>query len=157
MLNLAVALLVVGCILLLIEAFIPGFGVFGATGIVMLVVSSIILVIFTRYGFVFVFFEVCALAAGVLVFIEIAKRKNAYKNLILNENLKNDVLEDLSHFVGRTGVAQTALRPVGKVDIGGDLVEAYSEENFIKAGEKVEVVCISDRNIIVRPAPAGAN
>lgn len=45
--------------------------------------------------------------------------------------------------VGETGVAITPLRPAGRVQIGDRTIDAMSESGFLAAGEKVRVVKVS--------------
>lgn len=40
---------------------------------------------------------------------------------------------------GREGVCRTALRPVGRVEIEGELHEAIAEDGFLDAGQRVRV------------------
>jgi membrane-bound serine protease (ClpP class) len=41
---------------------------------------------------------------------------------------------------GKTGIAQTVLRPSGKVIIGGKMYDAYTRGDYIEKGETIEVI-----------------
>jgi membrane-bound ClpP family serine protease len=55
----------------------------------------------------------------------------------------------------------TSLRPVGKVDLDGDLAgtdyEARAESGLIEAGTAVEVVEVSAGRLLVRAVPAAGD
>jgi membrane-bound serine protease (ClpP class) len=56
---------------------------------------------------------------------------------------------------GATGVARTDLRPVGRVEIDGRMLDAIAENGFVEAGCRVEVVPGSEGGTPrVRPIPA---
>jgi membrane-bound serine protease (ClpP class) len=52
--------------------------------------------------------------------------------------------------LGRIGVARTLLRPSGKVEIDGRLVEVITEGGMIAAGQPVEVIQAHGSKIVVR-------
>jgi len=58
-------------------------------------------------------------------------------------------LPKIASLVGRTGVAATALRPGGQVEVDGQRFEAKVEVGHIDAGEKVLVVSRTDFGLIV--------
>lgn len=70
MTYLAIALLVVGAICLMTEIFIPGFGFFGITGIVCLIISSIITVLFVQFGAFIVVGEIFVLVFAVFAAVK---------------------------------------------------------------------------------------
>jgi membrane-bound serine protease (ClpP class) len=53
-------------------------------------------------------------------------------------------------YVGREGVAQTILRPSGKVNIDGDILDATAEHGYIEAGEKVKVSKFENAQLFVK-------
>ena len=153
MLNLAVVLLVAGIILLAIEAFFPGFGVCGISGTVSLVVSAILMVMFVPGGILLVAGEAVLVGGGVFFFFKFFKHSKAYGKIVLRENLNEDTgaMVDLSSYTGKQGVAKTALRPIGMVELGGVAVEAYSEGEFITAGTQVQVTSTAGGKLLVKP------
>ena len=42
--------------------------------------------------------------------------------------------------IGRQGRAYTILRPSGKVEIDGDIYDAYTRGEYIRQGDKIEVI-----------------
>lgn len=59
------------------------------------------------------------------------------------------------NLVGKTGVAVSMLKPSGKVDIEGQLLEANSSGDYIEPGSRVRVLQISQNRITVEHVPEG--
>jgi membrane-bound ClpP family serine protease len=51
---------------------------------------------------------------------------------------------------GKTGVAETLMRPAGAVRIAGERIQAVAESGVIEKGATVRVVAVGEQNIIVR-------
>ena len=153
MMQLVVLLLVAGIILLVVEMFLAGadFGISGILGIAAIGAAGVILVIAGEIIMAIVM--AVLVVAGVVAFIKIASKRGLFKKLIMDEALSPDVsgVVDLSGFAGKSGVALTAMRPIGTVDFGGVPVEAYSDGSFIDAGEEVIVTNFQDTKLFVRP------
>ena len=133
---------VVGTGLILMEAFIPGFGIAGIAGIIL----EIVAIALTNAGFGLVW----SLAATfiVMLFIGVAvflSYRSAMKGRLSKSAL---VLKDTEapageakpdHWIGREGVAVTSLRPAGQIEIDGTRLNAASDGEFIKRGTPVLV------------------
>jgi membrane-bound serine protease (ClpP class) len=65
-------------------------------------------------------------------------------------HLRPDVTTTADPMLGRIGVARTLLRPSGKVEIDGRLVEVITEGGMIAAGQPVEVIQAHGSKIVVR-------
>jgi membrane-bound ClpP family serine protease len=61
-------------------------------------------------------------------------------------------VEARSRYLGRDGVAVTALRPGGVCEIDGERVEVQTEGDFIASGSRVRVVAMDRRRFFVRLA-----
>lgn len=169
-------LLGAGCIAL--EAFvIPGFGVFGLTG-GLLVVVSIVLAGQTFYlpatiedyeqmgRSVTTLGTSVAALAGVAVFLgRMLPRTKLWDKLVLvppggghprdpNEpRLDPHYLEHgdaLRNLIGARGEAFSMLRPAGRVRVGDKILDVVSEGRFIEQGQAVEIVAIEGNRIVVR-------
>ena len=80
-----------------------------------------------------------------------------FGSLALKTNLDTDkgfISQDMSmqQFVGRAGVAATFMRPAGKIDIDGEILEATSERGVIEKDEPVVVVKFENAQLVVRKA-----
>ncbi len=54
--------------------------------------------------------------------------------------------------LGRVGTATTVLRPAGKIELDGKVLDAVSESEFIEPGKPVRVTSVSGGRIVVRSA-----
>lgn len=68
-----------------------------------------------------------------------------------SEVARRQRLEELRALVGAEGVAETHLRPVGTVRIGGESVDCVAELGVITPGTPVVVTDVHDNQIKVRP------
>ncbi len=57
-----------------------------------------------------------------------------------------------SILIGHTGVARSILRPAGKAEIGGALVDVVADGEFLDAGAAVRVLAIEGSRVLVGPA-----
>jgi membrane-bound serine protease (ClpP class) len=165
-----------GLILLMLEFFVvPGFGVTGVSGIV-LIIASLVLTLVFNVGFKFNFnpeFNASAYVskmtilvlvsslAGFFISLWLGKKlilaETRFGSLALRTELESDkgfTSQDMRNeqYVGKEGVAQTILRPSGKINIGGDILDATAEHGFIEAGEKVKVCKFENAQLFVKKA-----
>lgn len=160
----------VGLGLLLLEIFVvPGFGVTGISGII-LMVAALVLTMTFNIGFDFsfsapelfikyLFLVIAACFAGFLLSLWLGKKlitvDTRYGSLALKTNMDTDksfVAQDmnLTQYVGKQGIASTLLRPVGKVEIDGEYLDATSEVGFIDKGEEIVVTRFENAQLFVK-------
>lgn len=148
----------VGLLLIGLEVFvIPGFGVAGIAGIVV-TIGSLVLIMINNHDFDFGFVAmndiIFALAAAmggllggtVLFFVGGAQLANTrfYRRVALTDT-QDSTKGYTSNFVqesmkGKRGIAQTVLRPSGKVLIDEKMYDAYTRGEYIEKGTTIEVV-----------------
>lgn len=157
--NWEILLFIIGIILIGLEIFVvPGFGVTGISGIV-LVVAGLTLSLLNNIDFDFQPVENkaiskalmtviggMALSFGLIIYLS-AKigTKGIFKRIALEKTLDNKsgyigVPVEIKEIVGKTGIASTVLRPSGKIQIEGKTYDAVSEEGFIEKGTTVNVI-----------------
>ena len=137
-----------GLVLLMLEFFVvPGFGVTGISGIV-LILTSLVLTLVFNVGFKFNFnpeFNASAYVSKMTILVLVSSLAGFFlalwlgKKLILAETrfgslalrtgLESDkgfTSQDMRNeqYVGKEGVAQTILRPSGKINIDGEVLDA---------------------------------
>ena len=66
------------------------------------------------------------------------------------EREEREQVVDFSHLAKKTGVATTALRPAGKARIGDDVVDVTCEKESIDRGDAVVVVRVQGNRVVVR-------
>jgi membrane-bound serine protease (ClpP class) len=167
--SLELMLFVVGLVLLILEIFvIPGFGVAGVSGILLIVASLVLSMqefivpnfewqreLFRRNLLVVGFGVVSAL--GVFGALAFAVPKFApFKRLTLSESQTVEsgytvqTREEVSRYIGKKGVAVTTLRPSGKAEFGEEVLSVETEGEFVEKGSEVEVIEVSANRILVR-------
>jgi membrane-bound ClpP family serine protease len=173
--------ILVGLVLLGLEAFvIPGFGVAGVLGLILLFAGLVgTFVPGASGGFPnsthaqsdMLWGATTVLLAGATAGLGMWAIARHFGSLPVLGRLvlKNPSYDDESETVltamdpdpdaevrpGDIGTALTPLRPAGRVDIGDKVVDAISEFGFIPMGAKVRVVSASMMRIGVEPVPEG--
>lgn len=167
-----ILLFIVGLILLIIEFFvIPGFGFIGISGIILMVLALIFSMIF-NIGFDFnyaprgeilnkFFVVISSLIVGFFISLWLGKKlfttTTRYGALALNTELegsKGFVAQDIqiSDKVGKHGTTLTFMRPVGKIEIDGEIFDATSEAGVIEKGESVIVTRFENSQLFITKA-----
>jgi len=155
-----ILLFIVGLILIALEIFVvPGFGVTGISGITLLF-AGLVLSLINNVNFNFDNVKISSVAVAVTTVI-LGIFGGFTLSLVLGRKLftaesgafKNMALHAVQHvnegFVcietgmfelkGKTGIAQTVLRPGGKVLIDGEIFDAVAATGFIDRNEKIVV------------------
>jgi len=151
---LTVFLYVLGLVLLVVEAMFPGFGVAGATGII-LVIASIVMISANIMQGLLIFIATVAFAALLLMFlIKMGWAKKYFKFFVLNTEQKNEEgytsNNKYAEFIGKKGTAVTPLRSAGTILVGNTKLDAVSEGEFIDRDAEVQVIRVEGSSIIVR-------
>ena len=157
--NLAILLFfLAGTALLVIEVFMPGFGVAGISGIVLNVVS-ITLTLINHGPLAALGLTILVLALiGIVISITLrsaTKGRLSKSPLILNKAETASegytaTSRDMDVFIGKEGVVVTTLRPVGMAEIDGVRLNVVSDAEFIPKGTPVRVIRVDGMRVIVR-------
>jgi membrane-bound ClpP family serine protease len=143
-----------GMLLLLAEAFIPGFGVAGISGLVMVTIGIILTARTAFEAVMMVLILLLFLALVLWIILRSAKKGKLAKKLILWSAAKHEdgfrTSADNSAFVGREGVALTVLRPAGSGDFSGERLDVVTDGTFIESGTKIKIVRTEGRRIVVK-------
>ena len=144
-----------GLLLLLVEIFvIPGFGIAGISGIV-LIVGGLTLSLLGNRDFDFqqvsaadsgraALTVLLGLGIGFTLILWLSHKigsKGPLRRMALNTDL-GEAISSPTHqeLIGKEGIAQTVLRPSGKVWIEGKVYDGISESGFVEKGEPIVVV-----------------
>ncbi|HHT46815.1 MAG TPA: nodulation protein NfeD [Firmicutes bacterium] len=150
----AIFLFLLGIVLLLVEAFIPGFGIFGLGGLVSVFAAILLSAASAEAGLRMLFISiVVSIVAGYLAF-KYFQRKGVLRRFILYEAATREEgyssSADYSHLAGKRGKSITPLRPAGIAEIEGSRLDVVSEGTYIPAGVEIEVIKVEGRRIVVR-------
>jgi membrane-bound serine protease (ClpP class) len=165
-----ILIFIIGIVLIAVEIFaIPGFGVTGIAGIV-LVITGLTLSLIDNVGFDFTHVNVNKIISSLFlviisIFISIVASFFLTRSLFTHNRLFGSLaLETVEsaaegytasdgkyrEMVGRTGIAHSILRPAGKVMIGEDIYDATAITGYIDQGDKIEVVRYETTQLFVR-------
>jgi membrane-bound serine protease (ClpP class) len=142
-----------GILLLLIEAFIPGFGLFGFGGVACMVASVFLSVDSPRLAMQYLMWTSIAFMLALFGIIRGLSRRGLGKVLTLKKDERGflPARADLSHITGLQGQALTTLRPAGTAQFGEEKVDVVTEGEFVKAGTTVKVIRVDGARVTVRP------
>lgn len=156
--NLPVLICVLaGLALLIVEVFMPGFGIPGISGIILLIVSAVLL--WMRAGPLAALGLVVVIVALVAISLSITLKSAASGRLskspiILHESETPEAgyvaTSDMSVFIGREGETRTVLRPVGIAEFEGVKLNVVSDGPFLKQGTKVRIDHVDGSRIVVK-------
>ncbi len=152
----AVALVIVGVILLAVEVFIvPGFGIVGISGIAAIVVSFFMSFRSYTIALHVIFWSMLATGVGIYFMFKYLPKTTFFNRLVLaTSEIKKDgyhASPDIySNLENKQGKAITTLRPAGKAKIDGRMMDVMTEGDFINKGDKVKVVKIEGNRIVVK-------
>jgi membrane-bound serine protease (ClpP class) len=179
--SLEMVLFLIGLILLAVEIFIlPGFGIAGISGLILIGVS----LIFSMQDFIIpntewewsvlgrnamvVSVGMILSVAGILVIALLGPRIRLFDPLTLKTAITGTaggpdpdaegseiapLTEDdmnFQHLLGKSGTAETTLRPSGKAIINGDVYMVESDGEFIDQGKAITVIRVRGNRILVR-------
>ncbi len=166
--NWEVLIFFTGIILLAIELFvIPGFGIFGVVGIVC-ILGGLVLGMLPNQDFNFDFVPasqlfgalltviLAALASVGLVFWLTPKinQWGAFRHITLATTQERSAGYTASFYsetlLGKIGTVHSRLRPSGKIEIEGEIFDAYSRGEFIDQGEKIVVISTEGTSLKVK-------
>ena len=161
----------IGVLLLLAEIFvIPGFGIAGGAGL-LLVIGSLIAALIGNVGFDFPSggaissaigtMAMTLVLLGVLIFslARYLPTSNRFNKLVLQPELSSAegyvAVEISASLVGKVGKALTPLRPAGTVEIEGDelpqRLDVVTAGEYVLPGAMVKIIDVRGSRIQVRP------
>lgn len=176
-----IAAIVLGLGLIAVELFVlPGVGVFAVLGVVALFVGLLGTFIPNPdegifpdspqgqrdmlYGIVTILVAMVTSGIGMWVISKHFGRVPVFRGLVLTERPAGETDNSEGMLaamdpnpkagqigLGDTGEALTALRPVGRVEFNGQIVDALTEGDYIARGQTVRVVRTTQFNVVVEP------
>lgn len=152
-----------GIILLGLEIFvIPGFGIAGILGILLILASIFMALISHKPSFNELIKALSIIASSLMttfvffvILLKYFPKTSLLKNLVLTsiENKEQGFIssfEKYEELLNKTGISLTPLRPIGKALIKNNQVEVITEGSYIEKNEKIIVIKIQKDKIFVK-------
>jgi len=142
-----------GVILLIVEAFMPGFGVPGISGIILLLAG--LAMTWYEYGAMVGLGTTVAVLALVGVAISVSLKSASSGRLSKSDLILNDTETppsenaDMQLLVGKEGVVKNTLRPVGTAEFDCGKLHVTSDGEYVSEGQKVRIVRVEGTQIFV--------
>lgn len=150
----SLVLFVIGLLLLVIEGIVPGFGLPGISGMILILLGTVL-----AMGSISIALLSISIAIIITAIVAIVLVKKGFKSKLLNRIILENKTEtergfvsseSMDDFLGKEGIALSGLRPTGYIEIDGQRLDAMSEGEFIPKDTKVIVVKVEGSKIFVR-------
>ncbi len=152
-----IALVAAGLVCLLLEILTPSFGILSSMAAAAFI-GAIVLGFFidSLLGMLMIAGLLILIPLYLYVVVKFLPDSPIGRHLFLRDAAGGDAdgtpeAAEYRSLVGKTGVAETTLRPSGAVRIDGKRVMASAESELIQKGTQVEVIDSTGMNVIVRP------
>lgn len=147
-------LFVFGVALMLVEAFMPGFGVFGIAGLISTLASIVLAAISVQTGMVMLLISIILAGVFSVFAFRYFAGRGALRHIILSDEERADLgyvaPPDQKNLVGLKGTALTALRPSGAAVIDGKRIDVVSDGDYIPSGQALIVDRVEGVKVVVR-------
>jgi len=156
-------IILVGVLLLLVEMIvIPGFGIAGIGGIIMIVFGLYRLLLpdvpvgeevadMAMFGMTI---GIVGGIIGLVLLLKLMTKTKFWKKLatpdVQDHARGYDTSLGLEDKVGQIGVADSDLHPSGWINIGDERIFVVSDGTFIEEGEKVKIIKVDGNRVVVR-------
>ncbi len=159
-----ILMFIAGVVLLLIEIFvIPGFGLAGISGIILIFASIFLSLIgsepfitFESVSVAIIQLTLALIVAIILVFIlaKFLPKTTAFSKLVLSEAEKTDAgfvsYPTDTSLIGKTGKSLTVLRPAGIAEIDGKKYDVIADNEYIEPGKPVKIIRVEGIKVVVQ-------
>lgn len=155
-LVLGIFLIIVGAILLVLEVFIPSFGLL--TGCAIASVAAGLWMFFRESpatGWLGVAIAVVIMPITWIITYRMFPKTRFGKSVTLAgpKREKGDAIPDtpeLEHMLGETGTVLTPLRPVGMCEFGGHRFECVADTGYVEKNKTIKVIHVEGTQLTVR-------
>lgn len=143
-----------GLILMIIEIYVPGFGIWGIAGITCFIVGVIVTADTLIEALILMMILLAIVGIIFSILLHSISKGKLPKNMVLSASMKKEDgyigTSDMKYFLNREGRSLTTLRPAGTVDFDGVKLDVVSEGEFIPKKTMVKVIKVEGRRIVVR-------
>ena len=150
----SLALFVTGLILLVVEGIVPGFGLPGISGIVLVIVGTVLAMDSLSIALVSLSVAIIMTAITTIILMKLGFRSKLFNRVVLNTMHESEkgYLSSNSNYdlLDKEGISLTGLRPTGFIIIDEMKFDALSEDGFISSDTPVKVIRVEGSKIFVR-------
>ena len=149
--SVIIILLLVGLLFILLEILvIPGVGVAGILGTVLIIFT--IWQTYKIYGFVAGHYTLASTLVFTILLLYFSFKSKTWKKMMLNSKIEGKVntVDEKKLKVGDVGKTISRLAPAGKGLFNGEYYEVHSQGDFIDPGKEIIIVKINFNKIIVK-------
>lgn len=158
-----IVIFIIGVILLLVEIFvIPGFGITGILGIILMIaalffglITDIDIATTNAISFAIIQLAATFVATAIVIYFiwKLLPKSQTFNKLILNENLPAKsgyaAKPNYEKLIGENGKALTDLRPAGSAIINNERIDVITEGDYIERGNEIVVKKVEGSKIVV--------
>ena len=147
-------LFILGFILVIVEIFVPGFGIPGIAGFIMLALGIIVTADTILEAVILIILLLLILGVIISIVLRSVNKGKLGKTLVLSTSMKKEngyiSNDDMNYFLGKTGITLTILRPSGTIDLDGVKIDVVSQGEYIERGTEVKITKVEGRKIVVK-------
>ena len=140
--------------LIIVEAFLPGFGVAGISGLLLQIIAIVLTATYFDTFWALMGTLAVLLFVGIAVFLSYRSAKKGRLNntalVLKNSEEAAPTAPSADEWMDKEGTAVTALRPAGTVEIGGTRLNASTAGEFLPRGTAVKVIGAEGDHVVVR-------
>ena len=150
----SLVLFITGFILLVVEGIVPGFGLPGISGIIFVIIGTILAMDSLKLGLLSLSTAIIITAAVTIILVKRGFKSSLFTSIILNAKHDGDKgylsRESMDEYLSKQGITLSEMRPSGFIDIGGHKLDALSMDGFIPRNVPVVVSKVEGSKIFVR-------
>lgn len=139
---------------MVIEAIIPGFGLPGISGIILIIAGTILAMGTVTSALVSVSIAIIITAIITTLLIKFGHKSPHLEKIVLKTHQKDEEgylsTPSKDEYLGKEGITVSELRPTGIIEIDGKRLDALSDGSFIPKNTPIKVVRVEGSKIFVR-------
>lgn len=144
-------------VLFMAEMFVPG-GILGflGGGCLLAACGFAISAFGTAVGMLVALLLIAVALGGCIYWISIMPDTRIGKRFALSHSLKDETPQEPSPLLGKTGTAETDLRPGGFARIDGRKLDVVAVSGYIEQGTEIKVTEVHGSRVVVKPVETAA-
>ncbi|WP_353096082.1 nodulation protein NfeD [Tissierella praeacuta] len=150
----SLVLFITGLILLVIEALIPGFGLPGISGIILVIVGTVLAMDSLGVAILSLSVAIIITTIVTMILIKLGFKSKMLNKIVLDTEHKDEKgylsVDSMNQYMDKEGISITELRPAGFIEIDGIKLDALSDGGFIPKDISIKVVKVEGSKIFVR-------